>query len=209
MASKGDQKRRAIRDAATKVFAESGFNDARVSDIAREAGVAHGLVYHYYDSKEALLDEVFQGTWKQLNRGLATIEESGASAMTMLESFIRLMLGSYLIAPDLVRVVILEVTRSRNLREQVGEITAMFERIEGMIELGQRNGEFRTDIKARILSYIFWGAVDEVLSGWVMGTLPSGDSDVAEAEEAIVKVVLAGLASGGASASPALSSQTS
>lgn len=190
----GPSRRRRIREAAVTVFARKGYHDARVSDIAKEAGVAHGLVYHYFAGKEQLLQDVFRRTWLHIEQGLRTIERGGGTAADQLADVVRLLLGSYRMSPDLVRVVVLEVTRSGHLRAQVDEIAEAFSIIERIIEGGQQRGELRDDIPARLVSFVFWGAVDEVLTGWVFGTLPGADDDVAQAEHAVVELVLNGLA---------------
>lgn len=190
----GPSRRRRIREAAVTVFARKGYHDARVSDIAQEAGVAHGLVYHYFEGKENLLQDVFQRTWKHIEQGLHSIEVGGGTAPEQLADVVRLLLGSYRMSPDLVRVVVLEVTRSGHLRAQVDEIAEAFSIIERIIEQGQQRGELRSDIHPKLVSFVFWGAVDEVLTGWVFGTLPGSDDDVASAETAVVQLVLGGLA---------------
>ncbi|MCB0880296.1 MAG: TetR/AcrR family transcriptional regulator, partial [Thermoleophilia bacterium] len=189
----GPSRRRRIREAAVTVFARKGYHDARVSDIAQEAGVAHGLVYHYFAGKEQLLQDVFQRTWKNIEQGLRTIEDGDGTAADQLAEVVRLLLGSYRMSPDLVRVVVLEVTRSGHLRAQVEEIAEAFDIIERIIASGQQRGELRADIPARLVSFVFWGAVDEVLTGWVFGSLPGSDDDVAQAELAVVELVLHGL----------------
>lgn len=190
----GPSRRRRIREAAVTVFASKGYHDARVSDIAKEAGVAHGLVYHYFAGKEQLLQDVFRRTWLHIEQGLRTIERGGGTAAEQLAEVVRLLLGSYRMSPDLVRVVVLEVTRSGHLRAQVDEIAEAFSIIERIIDGGRQRGELRDDIPARLVSFVFWGAVDEVLTGWVFGTLPGEDEDVAQAEHAVVELVLHGLA---------------
>lgn len=175
------------------MFARKGYHDARVSDIAREAGVAHGLVYHYFDGKEQLLQDIFRRTWLHIEQGMRSIERGGAPAGEQLADVVRLLLGSYRMSPDLVRVVVLEVTRSGHLRAQVDEIAEAFAIIERIITAGQERGELRDDIPAHLVSFVFWGAVDEVLTGWVFGTLADSDEDVAQAEKAVVELVLRGL----------------
>ena len=189
----GRSRRRDIKRAAVTVFAQKGYHAARVSDIAAEAGVAHGLVYHYFSSKEDVLAEIFTGTWKQIEQGLNELAGSDQPATDKLAGVVRLMLGSYRLAPDLVRVVVLEVTRSGHLRAQVEEVAQVFGLIESIIRDGQASGELRDDIDAGLVSYVFWGAIDEVLTGWVFGTLPGGDADVERAEHAVVELVLGGL----------------
>lgn len=186
-------RKRQIFEAATKVFAEKGYHAARVSDIAREAGVAHGLVYHYFSSKDEVLSRIFKHTWLQLEQGLSSIDASDATAAQKLADIVHLMFGIYPMAPDLVKVVILEVTRSGHLRAQVDEIAGAFMTIESIIRSGQESGEFRSDIDARISSYVFWGAIEEVVTGWVFGTLPSGEQDVTAAARAVVELMLGGM----------------
>ena len=184
---------RQILEAAVRVFAERGYHAARVSDIAREAGVAYGLVYHYYDNKQQILECIFERTWSQLLQGLKSIDESGESGQRKLAEVVRLMLGSYRLAPELVRVLVIEVTRSGHLRESIHEITAAFQVIEHMIAAAQAAGEFRDDVDAKLASYTFWGAIDEIVSGWAFGTLPSDDHHVSEAERTVVAIILGGL----------------
>lgn len=175
------------------VFAAKGYHDTRVSDIAAEAGVAHGLVYHYFKGKDQLLHDIFRRTWGHIEQGLRSVEGGSTVAAEQLAGVVRLLLGSYRMSPELVRVVILEVTRSGGLRAQVDAIADAFNIIERIIAAGQASGEFRNDIPARLVSYVFWGAIDEVLTAWVFGTLPDADADVAEAERAVVELVLGGL----------------
>lgn len=184
---------RQILEAAIKVFAEHGYHQARVSDIARQAGVAYGLVYHYFPTKEALLERIFQRSWSQLSEGLHAIRDGNEPGADKLAAVVRLMLGSYRLAPELVRVLILEVTRSAHLRRQVQEIQQAFAVIEHIIREAQTAGEFRDDIDPRLVSYVFWGAIDEVLTGWVFEALPSEDADVGAAERALVELILRGV----------------
>ncbi len=65
-----------ILDAAVRVFARKGFHTCRVGDIAEEARVAHGLLYHYFDSKDALLETVFRDAWSELLAAMRAVEET-------------------------------------------------------------------------------------------------------------------------------------
>ena len=71
------EKRRQILEAAVRVFARDGYHTSRVADVAAEAGVAHGLVYHYFASKSALLEAVFTETWEGLLEAIGRVEQSG------------------------------------------------------------------------------------------------------------------------------------
>jgi AcrR family transcriptional regulator len=185
---------RQIIEAAIRVFASKGFHAARVADIAREADVAYGLVYHYFPTKDALLERIFHRTWGHLVQGLrAIIEEPGASAADKVSAVVRLMLGSYQLLPDVVRVLILEVTRSDHLRARTEEIAEAFDLLERLVADGQASGEFRSGIDPRFASFVLWGAIDEVLTGWVYEVLPYGDDALATAEAAVTGMVLGGL----------------
>ena len=80
------------------------------------------------------------------------------------------------------------------MQRQVGELAQAFEAIERIVAQGQREGVFRSDFDARLASWIFYGAIEEILTGWVLGQLPDDDADVLEAEQTVVDVVCEGMA---------------
>src|SRR5438270_4212939 len=102
LAERTIDRRRDLLDAAVRVFARKGFHAARVGDIAEEAGVAHGLLYHYFRSKEEVLETIFRETWTRLVEQTARIEESGAPLREQIRRFATIFLGSWLITPSLV-----------------------------------------------------------------------------------------------------------
>jgi TetR/AcrR family fatty acid metabolism transcriptional regulator len=187
------EKRALILQAAVRVFARKGYHEARVGDIAAEAGAAHGLLYHYFESKETLLETIFRETWSELLRALEQVEEEVRPAGEQLRQVAAIILRSWRRDPDLVRVLVREVARSPQLGGQVDEIEKAFAAIERIIERGQRAGELRRDLDARLTAWIVYGALEEVLTGWVLGTLADGDDAVAEAERTIVEVLSGGL----------------
>ncbi len=83
---------------------------------------------------------------------------------------------------------------ARSCRGQVDELGQAFTSIERIVVHGQQEGAFRSDLDARLLSWIFYGAIEEILTGWVLGRLPDGDDDVATAERTVIEVVCAGIA---------------
>jgi TetR/AcrR family transcriptional regulator, fatty acid metabolism regulator protein len=85
------------------------------------------------------------------------------------------------------------VTRSSHLQTRIDEIEAAFAGLERIIARGQQDGEFRPDVDPRMVSYVFYGALEEILTGWVLGQLEDGDEAVARAEETVVAVVCSGL----------------
>ena len=188
-----DARRDKIRDAAVRVFARKGFHSARVGDIAAEAGVAHGLLYHYFESKDALLESVFRDTWAAMLELIREVEESGEPAAEQLRRVAAVVLRTWRRDPDLVRVLVREVTRSPQIQAQAEEVGHAFEAIERIVRDGQERGELREDIDPRLAALVLYGALEEVLTGWVIGQLPDGDEDIDRAEHAVVEVLTGGL----------------
>jgi TetR/AcrR family fatty acid metabolism transcriptional regulator len=189
-----EDKRRLILEAAVRVFARKGYHTCRVGDIAEQAGVAHGLLYHYFRSKEELLETISRETWKDIVEAVRTVEETDETARERLEGIAKILLRSWRRDPDLVRVLVREVVRSSHLQQSIGEIEEAFAGIERIIARGQAEGEFLADLSPRIASYVFYGAVEEILTGWVLGQLEDGDEQIARAEQTVVDVVCGGLA---------------
>ena len=194
-----DRREQLLR-AAVRVFAERGYHQARVGDIAEAAGVAHGLLYHYFSSKEDVLRTIFRDSWSRLIAVLHGIEEAGGPAPEQLRRIAAVLLRSWRDDPDLVRVLVREVARSPHLSEQVDEVREAFLVIERVIARGQAEGSFRPDLDARLASWVVYGSLEELLTGWVLGQLPEGDEEVARAERTVIDVVCGGLARAGAAA---------
>jgi AcrR family transcriptional regulator len=197
MASKAPpiDKRRQILDAAIRVFARQGFHSTRVSDIADEAGVAYGLVYHYFKSKEEVLNELFTERWSLL---LAAIEEADSAELpprTKLETVAAFIIESYRHDPELMKVIIVEVTRAANSFGQthLREIRRAYDSIARIVEEGQESGAFRSDIDPAFASMSFYGAIEQLLSGWIFDLIPAADSDFAKAKDFVVATICDGL----------------
>jgi AcrR family transcriptional regulator len=187
-------RRRQILEAAVKVFADKGFHAARVGDIAEEAGIAYGLVYHYFQSKEDLLETIFRTTWTEMLARVREVEEANVPAAEAVRQVTALLLRTWRRDPDLVRVLVREVTRNQHVQKEVEEITHAMEALERIIRRGQEVGEFRVELDSRLAAAVFYGALEEVLSGWVLGQLPDRDEDIARAEKTVVAVLIAGFA---------------
>jgi AcrR family transcriptional regulator len=187
-------KRRVILDAAVRVFARDGYHTSRVGDIAEEAGIAHGLLYHYFASKDEVLATIFRENWRDLIAAFHRVEASGEPADEQLRGIAKILLRSWRNDADLVRVMVREVARSPHLQAQVDEVGEVFLTIQRVIERGQADGVFREDVDPRLASWIVYGGLEEVLTGWVLGQLPDGDEEVARAERTIIDVVCGGLA---------------
>jgi TetR/AcrR family fatty acid metabolism transcriptional regulator len=188
-----EEKRRLILDAAVRVFARKGYHTCRVGDIAEEAGVAHGLLYHYFSSKEEVLETVFRDTWTEVLDAFTAVEASDEPPREQLRHVAAILLRAWRRDPDLVRVLVREVARSPQVQSKVDELGQAFKAIERIVALGQKEGAFRSDLDPRLLSWIFYGAIEEILTGWVLGQLPDGDEEVADAERTVVEVLCEGM----------------
>jgi TetR/AcrR family fatty acid metabolism transcriptional regulator len=189
------EKRRQILDAAIRVFARQGFHNCRVSDVAAEAGVAYGLVYHYFDSKDQMLNEVFSERWSLL---LEASEEADRALETPREKLAQVagfIIESYRHDPDLMKVVIVEVTRAANSfgRTHLPEIRQAYEAIEKIVADAQAQGLFRDDVDAAFASMLFYGAIEQLLTGWIFGVVPSADEDYERAKTMLVETICSGL----------------
>jgi TetR/AcrR family fatty acid metabolism transcriptional regulator len=189
-----EDRRRRILDAAVRVFARGGYHGSRVGDIASEAGVAHGLLYHYFSSKDEVLETVFRENFGQLLDRFRAVEASDESAAEKLGGIAKILLRTWRNDPDLVTVMVREVARSPQLQSQVDEVREAFAILQRVIEQGQSEGTFRSDVDARLASWIVYGGLEEVLTGWVLGQLPDGDDAVARAEQTAIDLALGGLA---------------
>jgi TetR/AcrR family fatty acid metabolism transcriptional regulator len=189
-----EERRRQILDAAVRAFAQKGYHACRVSDIATEAGVAYGLVYHYFESKEAVLEAIFRETWTMMLTAIEAVEQSEPSPREQVRKTAAIVLRTWRDQPDLVRVLVREVTRSgEQLQREVGELQLAFEALQRIIARGQEQGVFRSDVDARLAAWILYGTLEEILTGWVLGQLPDGPEDVAAAERTVVHVLCDGL----------------
>jgi len=191
--SRAEDKPRLILDAAVRVFAERGYEATRVGDIAKQAGVAYGLVYHYYGSKDAVLDAVFREAWGRLLAAVALAEQTGQDAAEQLELVVKIVLRAWRDDPDLVRLLVREVTRSHHIQDDLDEIARAFESLERIVRRGQEEGTFRPELDARIAAWMLYGALEEVLTGWVLGQLPDDAEALRAAEREITATFVGGL----------------
>jgi AcrR family transcriptional regulator len=191
-----EEKRRQILHGAVRAFARKGYHACKVGEVAEEAGVAYGLVYHYFGSKEELLQTIFRETWEQMLARIREVEDTDESGREKVRKVTALLLRTWRRDPDLVRVLVREVTRSpEQLQQQVQEIGHAYEALERIIAAGQDRGDFRSDLDAKLAATVFYGALEETLTGWVMGQLPESDEDIARAEHNVAELLCDGLAS--------------
>ena len=188
-------RRRQILDAAIRVFAREGFNACRVSDIAQEANVAYGLVYHYFRSKDEVLDTLFLERCNVMLDVIRELDAREIAAREKLHAITSFIVDSYRHDPELMKVIIVEVTRAANSFGQthLAKIREAYELIGGIVERAQADGEFRTTVTPQFAAMAFYGAIEQVLTGWIFEVLPRGDAEYEQAKDYVVETICGGL----------------
>ena len=198
-------KRRLILDAAVRVFARRGFHHCRVSDVADEAGVAYGLVYHYFDSKEEILNTLFLERWQIMLDAIADIDARDLPARDKLYAVAAFIIESYRHDPDLMKVIIVEVTRAANSfgRLHLDRIREAYTGISEIVERARAEGSFKSDIPSEFAAMCFYGAIEQLLTSWIFEVLPRTEEEFERAKELIVEAICGGLESAGTGRSAA------
>jgi TetR/AcrR family transcriptional regulator, fatty acid metabolism regulator protein len=188
-------KRRVILDAAVRVFARQGFHTCRVADIADEAGVAYGLVYHYFASKDAILDTLFLERWDIMVAAIAEADASALAPREKLYAVASFIVDSYRHDPDLMKVIIVEVTRAANTfgRTHLDMILKAFDGIAQIVEHGQADGVFRPGVEPLFAAQAFYGLIEQVLTQWIFGNLPADAEGFEHAKRELVEIICGGL----------------
>jgi AcrR family transcriptional regulator len=191
----GGDKRRMILDAAVIAFAKRGFHACRVSDIADEANVAYGLVYHYFRSKDEVLDTLFLDRWNVLLDVISAIDGQEMPVRDKLYAIAGFIVDSYRHDPDLMKVIIVEVTRAANSfgRTHLGKIREAYALIADIVAKAQADGAFKRDVTPEFAALAFYGAIEQVLTGWIFDMLPRGEAEFEQAKAFIVETICGGL----------------
>ncbi|HYV07712.1 MAG TPA: TetR/AcrR family transcriptional regulator [Blastocatellia bacterium] len=167
---KANGKYEAILRAAIKVFARSGFFNAKVADVASEAGVADGTVYLYFKNKDDILVSIFND---HMNEALAGGRKTLAEIDDPVEKIRRIVLAHLEgLGRDRELAVVfqVELRSSTKFMEQFSatKVTEYLELIRGVIEEGQARGVFRRRLNAQVVAKVLFGALDEMATNWVL-----------------------------------------
>ncbi len=183
-----------ILDAAIKVFAKNGFYQSTVAQIAREAGVADGTIYLYFENKEDILYQFFANKTQQIFDQFQKVVEEGATAESKLRNLTKTHLGEFQGNIDMAIVFQAEtrqVQQSEAIRSHVLDIARKYREVIGMIiESGQSEGSMRKDLYLGLVKTYITGAIDEVINSWV---LADGKYDLVSMADPLVDLYIKGI----------------
>ncbi|TCP32130.1 TetR family transcriptional regulator [Scopulibacillus darangshiensis] len=170
MSTRNRPKFKLIVDAAVDVIAENGFHKARISKIAKRAGVADGTIYIYFKNKEDLLITLFQ---EKMGQFIEKIEQEIAGKQEVKEKFLTMVQMHFKqLAADhhLAIVTQLELRQSdTEIRLKINDILRDYLKlIDGILEEGKEKGVFRAGIDSRLARQMIFGTIDETVTNWVM-----------------------------------------
>ncbi len=186
-----------IIEAALKVFSSKGYADTRMADIAREAGMSYGLIYHYYENKEKLFDAIVEDWWAGFYHELESLKNGTIPTEEKIVGIIHYLLSVYESKPDQISIFVTEVSRGfvyHAHSKGKSKFNRLFDLCREILEEGQKNGSLRTDIQARYLTYVFLGSIDTFLSVMILGGEKMTVSREKRIIEGITKVFLHGAA---------------
>lgn len=191
-ATSGD-KREAISKAAVKVFAQRGFFNAQVADVARAAGVAAGTVYLYFRSKDEILTSIFERTMKDgIAEGRSALE-GVTDPVERLRSLARMHLQRLGRDRDLAVVFQVELRQTTKFMEQLSssQLRTYLGQLRDAVADGQASGAFTTKVNPTLAAKALFGALDEMATNWI---LSKRHYDLASEADAVVDLIVNGLA---------------
>ncbi|WP_257455935.1 TetR/AcrR family transcriptional regulator [Archangium lipolyticum] len=197
------ERRRTILRAAIDVFARKGYHGCRIADVAREAGVAYGLVYHYFKNKDELLETVVETGWSGFISRLRTVVESEGSTLEQkVRGIADVAFEAYRVDPRAVKVLILEVARSPAGTQIVSRQQAFLDTIRmaaDMFRAAQATGELRADLDPMLCASLLVGAIEMGLTAFVSGLMEDRSPEALErAKMQIAESFLRGVLPGAA-----------
>jgi TetR/AcrR family transcriptional regulator, fatty acid metabolism regulator protein len=177
--------------AAIRVFARNGFFNAKVADVAREAGVADGTVYLYFKNKEDLLISIFNYTLDEATETARTELARATSPADKLLRLARLHLGMMGRDEHLARVFQVELRQSKLMEHfSTTKLSDYLGLIRQSIEEGQQQNLFNSTVDPQLAAKILYGALDEMVTDWV---LSHKKTDLAARAEIVVNIFLNGV----------------
>ncbi|MCK8602785.1 TetR/AcrR family transcriptional regulator [Desulfoferrobacter suflitae] len=170
MRNKSAEKYQRILDAAVKVFAQKGFFQSKVSEIAKEAGVADGTIYLYFKNKDDLLISIFEIKMQEVIAHFRAALNQQGDAVAKLKHLIHMHLEEFQANPDLAAVFQVELRQSSRFMHESEkmELKLYLDLIGEIVEQGQREHLFRDELPVGLIKRFIFGTLDEIVSTWVL-----------------------------------------
>jgi TetR/AcrR family fatty acid metabolism transcriptional regulator len=191
--SRNSNRKEQIIDAAIKVFADKGFYNATVADVARTAGIADGTIYLYFKNKDDLLISLFETKMEKILDRFTTALSPALSAKEKLKRFIQLHFQLIEEDQNLAEVFQVELRQSSKfLKDYHNQKFIDFLNVIGqIIKQGQLSGEFRSNIRINITKLAVFGAIDEIARQWIL--TPDPKSRLQDIARELINTFLYGL----------------
>jgi AcrR family transcriptional regulator len=157
--------------------------------------VAYGLVYHYFSAKEQILDTLFLERWDVMLAAIAETDASDLAPRDKLQAIAAFIVDSYRRDPDLMKVIIVEVTRAANTfgRTHLSKIRDAYAGIAAIVASAQAAGVFRPEVTPEFAAQAFYGCVEQVLTGWIFDDEPVAAAELERAKTLIATTICIGL----------------
>ena len=165
-----------ILAAAIEVVAEKGYHQTRISDIADRAGVAYGLVYHYFGAKERVLSAIFESLWERFEERIRRILALEVSCVEKLAEISDYMLDTLIARPDVIKLLVQEIVRAHHIKDlpDLEIVRRIIGLIEDIFREGIEHGELPAESDPRLLSFVYFGAVEMTLTALSTGLYAPG-----------------------------------
>ncbi len=163
---------RKIFQAAIKVIAEQGYHNTRISDIAKEAGVAYGLVYHYFGSKENIMFIILDEVTKKFSEKIEKIDSENIHTLEKLARISDYMFDTYLASKEIIQLLVREIIKEPNINKDKLIAERILDKISYIIENGKRKKEIYSFIEPKILTLVFFGSIQMLLTSLVTNYYP-------------------------------------
>jgi TetR/AcrR family transcriptional regulator, fatty acid metabolism regulator protein len=182
-----------IIEAAVRVFARRGYYNSRVSDIAREAGIAAGTIYLYFKTKDDILVTLFRDKMAEFVGALRKAIAGEPDAASKIRRLVSLHFAMLEENPDLAEVVQVELRQGQKFFRGASsqEIGAYFTLIGSVLEEGVAQGRFRSDLPVKVATKMLFGAMDQVATSWVLG---KRGYQLVDTADAVAEIFLQGVA---------------
>lgn len=168
------EKRDLILNTAVQIFSEKGLHNTRISDIAKNANIAHGLIYHYFEDKDDILVSIFEENWALILDETKARVELKDDVFTKIEAIVDYFFHLYSTEPQLFRVLVIHMRQTTVFAENydLAALRAYLDYIESIFDDGKKSGVIHRELDSTVLVHILFGSVENVLRGWVLKTLP-------------------------------------